>query len=48
LSEIGQETLGEALTIMRPDEVGLELPVGTHIGFEEIAAPAGLASLSWA
>jgi hypothetical protein len=48
LNEIGQETLGQALSILRPDEVGLELPVGTHIGFEEIAAPAGLASLSWA
>lgn len=48
LNEIGQETLGQALSILRPDEVGLELPVGTHIGFEEVAAPAGLASLSWA
>jgi hypothetical protein len=48
LNEIGQETLGQALSFMRPEEVGLELPVGTHIGFEEVAAPAGLASLSWA
>lgn len=47
LAEIGQETLGQALSIMRPEEVGLEMPVGTHIGFEEIAAPAGLASMSW-
>ena len=48
LSEIGQETLGQAMSFLRPEEVGLELPVGTHIGFEEVAAPAGLASLSWA
>jgi hypothetical protein len=48
LSEIGQETLGQAMSFLRPEEVGLDLPVGTHIGFEEVAAPAGLASLSWA
>ncbi len=48
LNEIGQETLGQAMSILRPEEVGLELPVGTRIGFEEVAAPAGLASLSWA
>jgi hypothetical protein len=48
LGEIGQETLGQAMSVLRPEEVGLELPVGTHIGFDEVAAPAGLASLSWA
>jgi Tfp pilus assembly PilM family ATPase len=48
LSEIGQETLGQTMSILRPEEVGLELPVGTSIGFEEVAAPAGLATLSWA
>lgn len=48
LAQIGQETLGQALSILRPEEIGLELPVGTSIKFEEIAAPAGLASLSWA
>jgi Tfp pilus assembly PilM family ATPase len=48
LNQIGEETLGQAPAILRPDEVGLELPVGTHISFEEVAAPAGLASLSWA
>jgi hypothetical protein len=47
LSEIGEETLGQALSILRPEEVGLELPAGTSIAFEEVAAPAGLASLSW-
>lgn len=47
LNEIGQETLGQAMSILRPEEVGLEIPVGS-IGFEEVAAPAGLASLSWA
>jgi hypothetical protein len=47
LGEIGQETLGQAMSILRPEEVGLEIPVGS-IGFEEVAAPAGLASLSWA
>lgn len=48
LTQIGQETLGQALSVLRPEEVGLELPVGTSIKFEEVAAPAGLASLSWA
>jgi len=47
LNEIGKETLGQAMSILRPEEVGLEIPVGS-IGFEEVAAPAGLASLSWA
>ncbi len=47
LNEIGKETLGQAMSILRPEDVGLDIPVGS-IGFEEVAAPAGLASLSWA
>jgi Tfp pilus assembly PilM family ATPase len=47
VTEIGAETLGEAPVLLRPEEVGLEIPVGS-INFEEVAAPAGLASLSWA
>ncbi|MEP6923197.1 MAG: hypothetical protein ABI954_01920 [Pyrinomonadaceae bacterium] len=45
LSEIAQETLGYDLQILGSNEVGLSLPA--EIRFEDIAAPAGLASLAW-
>lgn len=47
ISEISAEALGEPLSILRPDDVGLMLPVGSGLTFEDLAAPAGLASLGW-
>jgi hypothetical protein len=46
LKEIADEALGKTLTILRPEDVGLNLPVQT-LSFNDIAAPAGLASLGW-
>jgi hypothetical protein len=45
LDEIAMETLGHDAKILRPEDVGLNLPDGS-ISFEEIAAPAALASLA--
>ncbi len=46
LNEITTEALGEPLDILRPDEIGLNLPVST-LKFDDIAAPAGIATLGW-
>ncbi len=46
LREITAEALGETLEILRPDEIGLNIP-GNTLSFDEIAAPAGLASLGF-
>lgn len=46
LKEIADEALGKTLKILRPEDVGLNMPVQT-MNFNEIAAPAGLASLGW-
>jgi hypothetical protein len=46
LSEIAAEALGEALNILRPEDVGLNLPV-QDLSFDDLAAPAGLASYGW-
>lgn len=46
LKEIADEALGKTLTILRPEDVGLNLPAQT-LSFNDIAAPAGLASLGW-
>ena len=45
IMQIATEALGRSLTILRPDDVGLELP-DTSFNFDEIAGPAGLAALS--
>lgn len=45
LQEISAETLGYNLQILGAEDVGLMLP--QEIRFEDIAAPAGLASLAW-
>lgn len=42
--EIAREALGRTVSILRADDVGLNIPVGT-LGFNELAAPAGLAAL---
>ena len=44
--EIAREALGRTLGVLRADDLGLNLPVGT-LGFDEVAAPAGLAILGW-
>ncbi|MGH9947588.1 MAG: hypothetical protein ACRD6X_10330 [Pyrinomonadaceae bacterium] len=44
--EIAQEALGRTISILRSDNVGLNLP-DSSISFEAIAAPAGLAALGY-
>lgn len=44
IKEISAEALGRALQILRPDDIGLNLPTSS-LSFDEIAAPAGLAAL---
>ncbi len=46
LKEIADEALGKAINILRPEDVGLNLPV-KNLSFNDLAAPAGLASLGW-
>ena len=46
IKEISAEALGRALEILRPDEVGLNLPANS-LSFDDIAAPAGLAAFGW-
>ncbi|MGI8788989.1 MAG: hypothetical protein ACR2HG_14700 [Pyrinomonadaceae bacterium] len=46
LKEIADEALGRTLAILRPEDVGFNLPVQT-LSFDDLAAPAGLASLGW-
>jgi len=46
IKEISAEALGRALKILSPDDVGLTLPVSS-LEFDDIAAPAGLATLGW-
>ena len=46
LKEIADDALGKTLKILRPEDVGLNMPIQT-MNFNEIAAPAGLASLGW-
>ena len=44
VAQIAMEALGRALSVLRPEDVGLDL-TGSSIRFDEIAAPAGLAAL---
>lgn len=46
LKEIADDALGKTLKILRPQDLGLNFPL-QNISFNEIAAPAGLASLGW-
>ncbi|MEJ7860153.1 MAG: hypothetical protein WKF90_00830 [Pyrinomonadaceae bacterium] len=46
LKEIADEALGKPLDILRPEDVGLNIPV-QNMNFADLAAPAGLASLGW-
>ncbi|HRJ87110.1 MAG: hypothetical protein JNK51_00825 [Blastocatellia bacterium] len=47
IREISMEALGRALTILRPEDVGMRLPSSGGIRFDSVAAPAALASLGW-
>jgi Tfp pilus assembly PilM family ATPase len=42
--EISTEALGQELTILRPEDVGLNIPVSSF-SFDDLAAPAGVAAL---
>ncbi|MGD9564100.1 MAG: hypothetical protein AB7F88_15185 [Pyrinomonadaceae bacterium] len=44
--EISMEALGRTLQVLRPEEVGLNIP-SESLSFDELAAPAGLAALGW-
>lgn len=46
IREISADALGRALQVLRPDDVGLNVPANA-LSFDEIAAPAGLAALGW-
>ncbi len=46
LKDIANEALGRTLNFLRPEDVGLNIPV-SNLNFDEIAAPAGLAALGW-
>ncbi|MEO8574560.1 MAG: hypothetical protein ABI481_11365 [Pyrinomonadaceae bacterium] len=46
IKEISSEALGRTLRVLRADDVGLNVPVGS-LSFDDLAAPAGLASLGW-
>ena len=46
LRDIANEALGRTLNILRPEDVGLNIPIDS-LNFDEIAAPAGLAALGW-
>ena len=46
IREISAEALGKALNILRPEDVGLNLPV-SNLSFDDIAAPAGIAALGF-
>lgn len=46
LKDIAAEALGRTLTVLRPEDVGLNMPV-QNLNFDDVAAPAGLAALGW-
>lgn len=46
IKDIAAEALGRTLNILRPEDIGLNVPTGS-LSFEDLAAPAGLATLGW-
>lgn len=46
IREISSEALGKAIRVLRAEDVGLNVPVGS-LTFDDLAAPAGLASYGW-
>ena len=43
---ISADAFGRTLSIVRPDDLGLQVPVGS-LSFDDLAAPAGLAAFGW-
>lgn len=43
---ISTDAFGRTLSIMRADDLGLNVPIGS-LSFDDLAAPAGLASFGW-
>ena len=43
ISEISLEAIGQELTVLRPEDVGLNIPVSS-LSFDDLAAPAGIAA----
>ncbi|HEY0430063.1 MAG TPA: hypothetical protein VGC76_19930 [Pyrinomonadaceae bacterium] len=46
LTEIANEALGKSLNVLRPEDIGLNLPA-RDLNFDDLAAPAGLATYGW-
>ncbi len=46
LYEITAEAVGSELQVVRPNDLGFEIPAN-NLSFDDLAAPAGLASLAW-
>ncbi len=46
IKEISNEALGRTLRVLGAEDVGLNLP-GGDLSFDDLAAPAGLASFAW-
>lgn len=46
IREISNEALGQELTVLRPEDIGLNVPVGS-LDFDDLAAPAGAAALGF-
>ena len=46
IRDISTEALGRSLRILRAEDVGLNVPAG-DLAFDDLAAPAGLASYGW-
>jgi hypothetical protein len=46
VKEITAEAFGRAVDVMHAEDLGLNL-AGSGLSFDEIAAPAGLASMAW-
>lgn len=44
IREISNEALGQELTVLTPEDVGLSIPVSSFT-FDDLAAPAGAAAL---
>ncbi len=46
LKDVATDALGKTLQILSPSDIGLNMPV-SNFNFDEVAAPAGLATLAW-
>ncbi|HLA94479.1 MAG TPA: hypothetical protein VK612_02075 [Pyrinomonadaceae bacterium] len=46
IRHISTDAFGRAVAVVRADDVGLNVPIGS-LSFDDLAAPAGLASFGW-